>query len=73
MIKELFIVCSIVIGLTMGILLAIDTVVTYLGKCNCERTAQIIEKEYKFDWIAGCFYKENNKWVKQYYKGINNK
>lgn len=66
MIKELFIVCSIVIGLTMGILLAIDTVVTYLGKCNCERTAQITEKEYKFDWIAGCFYKENNKWVKQY-------
>ena len=63
-IKELFIICCIVIISIIGTLLAVGTVVTYLEKCNCERTAQIIEKEYKFDWIAGCFYKENNKWVK---------
>ena len=68
--KELFIVCCIMccvtISLVIGIMLAINTIDTYLEKCNCERTAQITEKEYKFDWMAGCFYKENNKWVKSF-------
>lgn len=56
-VKELFILCCIFIGL-------VSVGIVYSEKCNCERTAQITEKEYKFDWIAGCFYKENNKWVK---------
>ena len=47
-VKELFILCCIFIGL-------VSVGIVYSEKRNCERTAQITEKEYKFDWIAGCF------------------
>lgn len=66
MIKELFIIGCIIMISVISTLLVVGAVDTYLEKCNCKRTAQITEKEYKFDWIAGCFYKENDKWIKQY-------
>lgn len=65
----------------IAILLAIGW--KYIDEVSCKRRAIVIEKEYKFDWIVGCYYKEGDKWVKYneedakakkiYVKGVNDK
>ena len=32
---------------------------------KCKKTAEIIEKNYKYSFFAGCFFEENGKFVKQ--------
>lgn len=46
-----------------GIALSLFGVKTY-ENYKCAKVAEITEKEYRYSFVAGCFFKEDGKWVK---------
>ena len=46
-----------------GIALLLFGVNTY-ENYKCAKVAEITEKEYRYSFVAGCFFKEDGKWVK---------
>ena len=43
----------------------LTSVVIGINFYKCKKTAEIIEKNYKYSFFAGCFFEENGKFVKQ--------
>ena len=36
-----------------------------VNKYICENVANVMGKEYRFEYLGGCFFKENDKWIPQ--------